>query len=119
MPQLGAAPSDFGVMKRSRRPDCGCSLRPFVEGKIDDEEAGSRQFLAHLLTRFDVAGCDEHNCEFVQPGVMADDEQGMCARRGLLDDVEDFMGVSRRKAARLADPAGAGLNAAAASFQVS
>jgi hypothetical protein len=65
---------------------------PFVEGEIDDEKAGRRQFLAHLFTRFDVAGRDEHKGEFVQPGIMADNEQGVRIRRCLFDEVEDFMG---------------------------
>ena len=69
----------------------GVQLTPVVESKIDDRKAGRRQFLPQPFTRFDVAGRDQHGCEFVETGIVPDDQKRVRGRGGFLDDAKDCM----------------------------
>src|ERR1051326_431850 len=87
MAQVRAAENSFSGGGDQARTDetfepAGMRMQqpPIVEGKVDDDQPGGRQFFGDALARLDVAGGDERDREIGNARIVGDPEQR--ARRG-------------------------------------
>ena len=63
--------------------------------KVDDREARGRELLVQALARLNVARGDQRQRGFVNPRVVADDQQGVNLGRGLAQQSEDRLRLRR------------------------
>ena len=78
--QFAAAAKRFRGDEAFKATALGMQLAPVVEGEIDDNEAGCRQFFPQPLTGLHVAGRDQHHRELVEAGIVPDNQKRVRGR---------------------------------------
>ena len=92
MASISGCRQRFGSNEALQPPGLRMQFSPIVECEIDDHQTASGHFLPQAFAGFDIARCDEHQCDCVQTGIVTQDEEALGGGRGCLDDTKDVMG---------------------------